>query len=67
MMVDSFLLLMVVWTRQLLLVIHARIKGDWVILGVFLIVLLMAWRVCSTVVVVLAIVVFRVIMTSLLA
>jgi hypothetical protein len=64
---DALVVRLVVRTRWLLPVMHARIKGGWVMLGVSLIVLFMAWRVWSAVVVALIMAVFRVMITSLLA
>jgi hypothetical protein len=64
---DTLVVGLVVRTRRLLLVMCTRIKGGWVISGVSVIVLFMAWRVWSMVAVVLVMVVFRVIMTSLSA
>jgi hypothetical protein len=62
---DALVVGLVVSTRRLLLVMRARINGGWVMLGVSLIVLLMAWRVWSAVAVVSGTAVFRAMMTSL--
>jgi hypothetical protein len=64
---DALVVGLVVRTRQSLPVMYARIKGGWVMLGVSLIVLFMAWRVWSVVAMALVKAVFRVMMTSLSA
>jgi hypothetical protein len=64
---DALVVGLVVRTRQLLLVMPDRIKGGWVMSGVSLIVVFMAWRVWSMVAAASVTAVFRVMMTSLSA